>query len=216
MREKISSDIVKKYTDIGQELFRKLGCCGADKAESAMINTRLNQVQKLVGNLKSCPFKSNIMKESMEVFYDRRFKQKLDQNPYIIGWVNGVYDLKRNEFRPGRPEDFVSKTIPIEYKEYNESDEEVQNVIDFLLRVFPDETIRKYFLDTYSDIFVGGNNQKKVYMWTGEGDNGKSITQKFFEIMLGELAIKFNTQYFTGKKLLLVQQIQNYLEQHHL
>ena len=201
LREKISSDIVKKYTDIGQELFRKLGCCGADKAESAMINTRLNQVQKLVGNLKSCPFKSHIMKESMEVFYDRRFKQKLDQNPYIIGWVNGVYDLKRNEFRPGRPEDFVSKTIPIEYKEYNESDEEVQTVIDFLLRVFPDETIRKYFLDTYSDIFVGGNNQKKVYMWTGEGDNGKSITQKFFEIMLGELAIKFNTQYFTGKKV---------------
>ena len=201
LREKISEEVVLKYTDMGQELFRKLSCCGADKAEAAMINTRVKQVQKLVANLKSCPFKSNIMKESMEVFYDRRFKQKLDQNPYIIGWVNGVYDLKRNEFRPGRPEDFVSKTIPIEYKEYNESDEEVQNVIEFLLRVFPDETIRKYFLDTYSDIFVGGNNQKKVYMWTGEGDNGKSITQKFFEMMLGELAIKFNTQYFTGKKV---------------
>lgn len=201
LREKISDEVVLKYTDMGQELFRKLSCCGADKAEAAMINTRVKQVQKLVANLKSCPFKSNIMKESMEVFYDRRFKQKLDQNPYIIGWVNGVYDLKLNEFRPGRPEDFVSKTIPIEYKEYNESDEEVQNVIGFLLRVFPDETIRKYFLDTYSDIFVGGNNQKKVYMWTGEGDNGKSITQKFFEMMLGELAIKFNTQYFTGKKV---------------
>jgi len=38
-------------------------------------------------------------------------------------------------------------------------------------------------------------------MWTGEGDNAKSITQKFFELMLGELAIKFNTQYFTGKKV---------------
>ena len=45
-----------------------------------------------------------------------------------------------------------------------------------------------------------GNTYKKVYFWTGEGDNGKSITQTFFEKMLGELAIKFNTQYFTGKK----------------
>ena len=39
-----------------------------------------------------------------------------------------------------------------------------------------DSSLRRYFLDTYSDIFVGGNTQKKVYLWTGEGDNGKSVT----------------------------------------
>ena len=111
-----------------------------------------------------------------------------------------VYDLKLCIFSPGRPEDFISKCIPINYTEFDESDEEVQNVIEFLQKVFPDSSIRSYFLDTYSDIFVGGNTQKKVYLWTGEGDNGKSITQSFFEKMLGELAIKFNTQYFTGKK----------------
>lgn len=200
LREKISEDIVTKYSDIGSELFTKLASV-QDKGEEAMFNARLKQVQKIISNLKSSPYKNNIMKEAMEVFYDRRFKQKLDQNPYIIGFKNGVYDLKLNEFRPGRPEDFVNKTIPIDYTEYNESDEIVQNVIEFLVKVFPDETIRTYFLDTYSDIFVGGNKQKKVYMWTGEGDNAKSITQKFFELMLGELAIKFNTQYFTGKKV---------------
>ena len=200
LREKISEDIVTKYSDIGSELFTKLASV-QDKGEEAMFNARLKQVQKIISNLKSSPYKTNIMKESMEVFYDRRFKQKLDQNPYIIGFKNGIYDLKLNEFRPGRPEDFINKTIPIDYTEYNESDEIVQNVIEFLVKVFPDETIRTYFLDTYSDIFVGGNKQKKVYMWTGEGDNAKSITQKFFELMLGELAIKFNTQYFTGKKV---------------
>jgi P4 family phage/plasmid primase-like protien len=200
LREKISEDIVTKYSDIGSELFTKLASV-QDKGEEAMFNARLKQVQKIISNLKSSPYKNNIMKEAMEVFYDRRFKQKLDQNPYIIGFKNGVYDLKLNEFRPGRPEDFVNKTIPIDYTEYNESDEIVQNVVEFLVKVFPDETIRTYFLDTYSDIFVGGNKQKKVYMWTGEGDNAKSITQKFFELMLGELAIKFNTQYFTGKKV---------------
>jgi len=200
LREKISDDIAVKYSEMGSELFLKLSGI-QDKGEEAMFNARLKQVHKIVNNLKTSPFKSNIMKEAMEVFYDRRFKQKLDQNPYIIGFKNGVYDLKLNEFRAGRPEDFVNKNMPIEYIEYNESDEVVQSVIEFLLKVFPDETIRTYFLDTYSDIFVGGNKQKKVYMWTGEGDNAKSITQKFFELMLGELAIKFNTQYFTGKKV---------------
>ena len=195
LREKISEEIVLRYSTMGSELFMKIAGI-QDKGEEAMFNARLKQVQKIINNLKSSPYKSNIMKESMEVFYDRRFKQKLDQNPFIIGFKNGVYDLKLNEFRDGRPEDFVNKTMPINYIEYNESDEVVQNVIDFLVKVFPDQTIRTYFLDTYSDIFVGGNKQKKVYMWTGEGDNAKSITQKFFELMLGELAIKFNTQYF--------------------
>jgi P4 family phage/plasmid primase-like protien len=200
LREKISEDVVLKYSEMGSDLFAKLAG-NHDKGEEAMFNARLKQVQKIINNLKTSPYKSNIMKEAMEVFYDRRFKQKLDQNPYIIGFKNGVYDLKLNEFRAGRPEDFVNKNMPIEYREYNETDEIVQNVIEFLIKVFPDESIRTYFLDTYSDIFVGGNKQKKVYMWTGEGDNAKSITQKFFELMLGELAIKFNTQYFTGKKV---------------
>ena len=200
LREKISEDVVLKYSEMGSDLFAKLAG-NHDKGEEAMFNARLKQVQKIINNLKASPYKSNIMKEAMEVFYDRRFKQKLDQNPYIIGFKNGVYDLKLNEFRAGRPEDFVNKNMPIEYKEYNETDEIVQDVIEFLLKVFPDESIRTYFLDTYSDIFIGGNKQKKVYMWTGEGDNAKSITQKFFELMLGELAIKFNTQYFTGKKV---------------
>ena len=200
LREKISDEIVHKYAEIGSQLMLKLSSV-TDKGEAAAYTARITQAQKLIANLKSSPFKNNIMKEAKEVFYDRRFRQKLDQNPYIIGFMNGVYDLKQNEFRSGGPEDFISKTVPIDFKEYNESDEEVQNVIEFLLKVFPDESIRRYFLDTYSDIFVGGNSQKKVYMWTGEGDNGKSITQKFFEMMLGELAIKFNTQYFTGKKV---------------
>jgi P4 family phage/plasmid primase-like protien len=199
LRQHISKEIVELFSEKGRELWTKLGQV-QDKAEEAMYNARLKQVQKIVSNLKSSPFKNNIMKEAMEVFYNRDFKQKLNKNPNLIGFKNGIYDLKENIFRDGIPDDFISKCIPINYKKFHESDEDIQNVIDFLNKVFPDSSIRTYFLDTYSDIFVGGNTQKKVYLWTGEGDNGKSITQTFFEKMLGELAIKFNTQYFTGKK----------------
>lgn len=200
LRQRISDTIVKNYVEMGSQLLQKLGE-SADKAEEAMYNTRLKQINKLICNLKSAPYKNNIMKEAMEVFYDRRFKAKLDQNPYLIGFKNGVYDLKTNMFRPGAPEDFISKCIPINYKEYDESSQVVQDIIEFLKKIFPDKSIRTYFLDTYSDIFVGGNSQKKVYIWTGEGDNGKSVMQNLFEMMLGELSIKFNTQYFTGKKV---------------
>ncbi len=199
LRERISNEIVSKYVNMGKDIFTKIAEI-QDKAEEATYNVRIKQIQKIISNLKSAPYKNNIMKEAMEVFYDRRFKNKLNKNPHLIGFKNGIYDLKLNKFRAGRPEDFISKCVPIDYNEYEESDEKVQDVIEFLQKVFPDNSIRIYFLDTYSEIFVGGNLQKKVYLWTGEGDNGKSITQTFFEKMLGELSIKFNTQYFTGKK----------------
>ena len=199
LREHISERLVKDYIDYAMKLINEFGST-VDKAEEKMINERRKQVDRIISNLKSAPFKNNVMRECMEVFYDRNFKKKLDQNPMLIGFKNGVYDLAANHFREGTHDDYINKTIPIEYKEFTEVDNEVQDVKEFLCKVFPDKSIRTYFMDTYSDIFVGGNTQKKVYMWTGEGDNAKSITQNFFELMLGELAIKFNTQYFTGKK----------------
>jgi P4 family phage/plasmid primase-like protien len=199
LREKISGTIVQRFAKAGKELFGKLSQTN-DKAEEAMINARIKMVQKMCGNLKSAPYKNNVMKEAMEVFYDKRFREKLDTNAYLIAFNNGVYDLKLNIFRPGRPEDFISKSMPIDYIDYDEDDEKVQEVYTFLEKIFPDKSVRLYFLDTSCGVFVGGNQQKIVVFWTGEGDNGKSITQNFFERMLGKLAIKFNTNVVTGKK----------------
>lgn len=199
LRQKISKEISKKYVDMGKELYMEMSKA-EDKSEESMLNNRLKQVQKIISNLKASPYKNNIMREAMEVFYDRRFREKLNKNCYLIGFKNGVYDLKLNTIRPGRPEDFISKAMPIEYKEFDETDEEVLNVHDYLEKVFPDKSVRNYFLDVSSDVFVGGNHQKQVYFWTGEGDNAKSVTQSLFEKMLGELAIKFSTTLITGKK----------------
>jgi phage/plasmid-associated DNA primase len=39
-----------------------------------------------------------------------------------------------------------------------------------------------------------------VQIWTGEGDNGKSITQMIFEQMLGPYNVKLPTSLITGKR----------------
>jgi P4 family phage/plasmid primase-like protien len=198
LRERISSEIVDKFTEHGKDLMTKYAA--SDDAEQRMFKEKLNQVQKTIANCKSAPFKNNIMRECMEVFYDKRFRQKLDTNPYIIAFKNGVYDLKTNTFRAGRPEDFLSRSMAIDYIEFDEADEQVTAVHDYLEKVFPDTSVRQYFMDQSSDVFVGGNHQKVVLFWTGEGDNAKSVTQTIFEKMLGELAIKFSTTLVTGNK----------------
>ena len=195
LRDKISKEIVDLYSKKGGDYFNKLAQTN-DKA----AQDKINQTRKIMINLKTSPFKNSVMRECCDVFYNKNFKNELDTNPYLICFNNGVYDLKLNVFRNGKPEDYLSKSMPIGYYEFCDTDDRVTAVYDFLEKVFPDKSVRQYFLDQASDVFVGGNHQKVVIFWTGEGDNGKSVTQNIFEKMLGQLAIKFSTTLITGKK----------------
>ena len=199
LRTNISTEIVEKFSTYGGILFQKRSVC--DKTEEKLFQDQIKATQKMIQNLKSTPYKINIMKEAADIFYDKNFYKKLDINPYLIGFINGVYDLKKNEFRVGKPEDYISKCMPINFTDFTETDNKVFQVHDFLEKVFPDKEVRQYFMDQASDVFVGGNHQKVVLFWTGDGDNGKSVTQNIFEQMLGPYAIKFSTTLLTGKKV---------------
>ena len=202
LREKISEDIVHKFAKIAGEMNEHAvnNANKSEKSEKSDIQNKTKQILILGKKLKDASYKNNVMKEAAEVFYNRHFKNKLDTNPYLIAFKNGVYDLKNNIFRNGCPEDYLSKSLPIDYKIFDEGDDRVNDVFSFLEKIFPDKSVRTYFMDMSSDIFVGGNHQKVVLFWTGEGDNGKSVTQGIFEKMLGDLAIKFSTTLITGKK----------------
>lgn len=199
LRQKISGKIIERFSKAMAKLYDKLKTLETTD-EQKMIDAKIKQIRKMIQNLKNANYKSAIMKECLEVFYDPRFIEKLDCDPYLIAFSNGVYDLRNNTFRPGRPDDFLSKYMPINYVNYSEDDEKVQEIYTFLEQVFPDKSVKRYFMDIASDVFVGGNHEKIVVFWIGEGDNGKTITQKFFDLMLGKLAIKLNTNVITGKK----------------
>jgi P4 family phage/plasmid primase-like protien len=198
LRSKISTDLVSVYRRIRDNMFHNMA--GKSETELNAAREREGYITRIVNNLKTTPFKNNIMKECQEIFYCRDFEQKLNTNPYLIGFQNGVYDLESNQFRCGLPTDYISIQMAIRYQEFSESDHRVQDVRAFLEKVFPDHALRRYFLDIMSETFVGYNHRKQVYFWTGEGDNGKSITQMFFEKMFGRLSIKAPTTMITSRR----------------
>lgn len=151
----------KEYQELKKHCF-KMGC-------------------KLGGNRS----KSSILRECRQVFYDEYFEEKLNTNKYLIAFKNGVYDLKEYKFRNGNPEDYLSKRLPINYNNFSDENEWVMECRDFLSKVFPDKTLREYFIDTTTDLFIGGNFNKCFYFWTGDGNNGKSVTQKIICRMFG-------------------------------
>lgn len=197
LRELISNDLVKLYGKHGGDIFANSAVASPDDNS---FQLKIKQTQKLISNLKNSSYKSHVMREACEVFFNKNFKNKLDSNPFLIGFKNGVYDLKLDLFRTGRPEDYISKQMTINYINFNKTDDRVHAVEDFLEKVFPDTSVKNYFLDTSSDIFEGGNKQKTINFWTGEGDNAKSVTQTILEKILGPYAIKFTTTLVTGKK----------------
>ena len=198
LREKISSEIVAKYREQIVKMFSAPVANGEDQDNANSEKSK--KLMKIIKDLKSAPFKDNVMREAREVFYDRRFKEKLNVNPNLIAFKNGVYDLVNNVFRSGRPEDFISKCIPASYKIFSDDDINVQTVRNIFEKIFPDKSVNTYFWDTASEIFQGGNFRKIVQFWTGEGDNGKSITQMFYEKMLGNFSVVMPTSLFTSKK----------------
>ena len=203
LREKISDDreggLLRCFNDQVKHCAQKAGS-EEDGPTQKMWVERGKELKKVMRNLKMAPYKNNIMRECLEVFYDRDFTANLNQNPYLIAFKNGVYDLKTYSFRPGAPEDCISERCPINYKTFEPDSDDIRRIERILEQMFPDKSIREFFLTVYSEIFVGDNKQKVVLFWTGEGNNGKSMLQIFFEKMLGTLAIKFDTTLLTGKK----------------
>ena len=72
---------------------------------------------KLLTKFKcSLYFKSIVLKQCQKIFYDKTFMGKLDENPYLICFENGVYDIDKVEFRAGRPDDYISISTGFNYE----------------------------------------------------------------------------------------------------
>lgn len=200
LRSKISGEFVVEYEKIHREWMVKASETD-DKDEQKYMRKKGEQIMRLISHLKTAPFKNNVMKECSEVFYDPHFIQKLDSDPFIIAFQNGVFHLSDMVFRDGRPSDRISMCMPIKYRQdLSHNDPEVRAVFDFLEKIFPDRSVRDYFLNISCEVFVGGNTNKIVQFWSGDGDNGKSVTQSLFEKMLGPYSIKLPTSLLVGKR----------------
>lgn len=172
-----------------------------DAGEKKELEKKIKGIKAMIKQCKTAPFKNNIMTECVEVFRNNAFLPLLNKDPYLIAFKNGVYDFENVTFRAGKPEDYLSISLPIEYFDFGTMEHpKIMEIEDFFMKIFPDPEVRDYFLYQISHVFIGGNYNKIMMFWTGSGDNGKTITQTLFEKMLGSLAVKFSSALITGKK----------------
>jgi P4 family phage/plasmid primase-like protien len=182
------TDIFMKVKTEMYSALTELSALGNDmKAEEQNMSKSLKEIGTLLYNLESRPFKKNILGECSELFYDKHFYNKLNSDPYLFAFKNGVLNLKTNEFRAGKPEDFISKCAMVNYDtSYTNDNPLVCRMQHYLSTVFVDNDIRRYFMDYTSEIFVGGNQDKIFMIFSGEvGNNAKSMTINFLQNIFG-------------------------------
>jgi P4 family phage/plasmid primase-like protien len=148
------------------------GSAVVQQAREEMQKACAEQIKKLTDlalKLKVTKFKDDVLKECAELFYHERFEDKLNSDVNLLGFENGVFDLAANEFREGRPDDFVSFSTGINYVPYVDGHPIVRDVVRFWESVQPDRAIREYVLMTLASCLSGNIREERFHIWTGSG-----------------------------------------------
>lgn len=201
LRRAISSDFMKRFEAARVILSRQIRD-STDEVFKANAELTMKKISSLILKLKSVPFKSSIMKEATEQFNHEKFYSLLDTNPDLLGLTNGVIEIL-GPFaihRRSKPEDYVSMCSNTQFNP-NMSWEHpsVKECMKWFGQVFPVEALLHHFLKFASSCLKGINSDKIFPIWTGEGDNSKSMIVKLFEKTFGCYCIKFPVTLLTEK-----------------
>jgi P4 family phage/plasmid primase-like protien len=152
---------------------------GDDEVEREKYNEKSKKLGQIAIRLKTAGYKDSVMKECKGLFTDEKFEEVLDSHPYLIGFENGVYDLRMAEFRDGLPDDYISFNTGRNYCDYDPQSIEAREINSYLAQVFTNEPVREYMKDIMACMIDGGIRQEKFYIYTGSGCHAKDT-----EIML--------------------------------
>jgi P4 family phage/plasmid primase-like protien len=134
-------------------------------------------------------------------FYNSNFYKIIDQNKDLLGFDNGIYDLKTFEFRPGVSSDYVSLSTGYEYINYSQNDSVYIELVELLKKILPEEETHNFTLKALASCLDGHNRDENFYIFTGaRGANGKSTILDLLLKSLGEYAIISPVSLITGSR----------------
>lgn len=172
LRMKLSNEVWREYMAAARDLSHRATEV-TDHDQQEKFHDYARKMIDIATKLKSTSFKDNVMKECSEMFYVEKFLEKLDSHPNLIGFENGVYDLDAQEFREGRPEDYVSFSTNINYVKYEASHPIVQQIKTYFAQVLPMPSVRQYVLKLFATFLSGNIKEQKFNIWTGSGCHAK-------------------------------------------
>jgi len=189
IKDYISNNLVEYYDKINLFYINKREIT-KNEIDKKKYNIQITKVSNLIKQLKNTGFKTSIITEAFSIFntYNRQkmfdFDASLDNNSYLIGFNNGIYDLTKMEFRNGSPEDYISMSVGYDYNP--ESSDNMHKVDQFFKDIQPEESERNYLLTFLSSLLEFNNPEEKFTIFSGKTRNGKTKLTDLISHTLGD------------------------------
>jgi len=160
-----------------------------NKYESLLSNTDDKEeteiIKKLIKKLKGkLPFIHSIVDWIALLTFNIKFFEIIDENPDLLGFTNGVYEINNKVFREGRREDYITKTTGYDFPTDDDYGHK-KDIDDFLKKIFPDEEVRNFVVQTQAQALSGRKTEDLIYTHTGRGGNGKTILIEILKNVFG-------------------------------
>lgn len=180
LKNKISTDIFKKYCNLASYYNTKAATSDNDAEQSSFAETA-KKLNSIALKLKNAPFKKHVISECTTLFKvsSENFIDKLDSLHHIIGFENGVFDLNEMRFRDGMPEDYLTLTVGYDYVERNIEIE--KEIMQFVSSIVSGIVVRDYLLGMLAYNLSGNKYIEQCWFLTGHGRNGKGTLMTLLE-----------------------------------
>ena len=212
LRRKLSKNIHDMCKDLQEKAFEELQQIHPSDDDDELnehndgktVRAYCKKIAGIALKLKSTSWKTNIMKEASDIFYDKDFINKIDKNPDLLCFTNGIIDFAKKEFRKGQPSDYVSKCTNITYIKFNKENKEhmqiKHEIEDFFRKLFPNKSLNKYIWEHLASTLSGRNTNQTFNIYTGEGRNGKSKMAELMALVLGDYCGQVPITLVTGNR----------------
>ena len=156
-------------------------------AKKAFCEQQIDLIKKNCLKIGNVTFQKSIVESLKGLFYNKDID--LDSTWYLVGFNDGVYDLRTSTFRDYVPEDYMSMTVGYNYSKVLEAnDSELTKMIE---QIHPDEESRNCYLSVIATS-LEGKTLEKINVFNGDGRNGKGLLDELLRVTLGEYAITMN------------------------
>jgi P4 family phage/plasmid primase-like protien len=188
LRLSISTEIYNLYRDKMHVIVAEMQSYDPADPRYEELKKKSKHMMEVTSKLKRTNDKNNIMREAMEIFYDKDFNNNVDKNKYLLCCTNGVVDFKNGVFRDGLPSDYVTKCTHLCYNEFDPVHHSVKaaEITELFNKIYQVPELNKYMWDHLAGSLIGENINQTFNIYLGNGSNGKSKITKLMSLVLGD------------------------------
>lgn len=182
------------YKNKSEELFKLLeNCPKSDKEQEGVLNAGIKQSQKMLSNLKSAPYISNVCKSISGYSHDKDFESKvINKSIYELPIKGGkIINLETLDIRDRNRTDYFSFELDVNFLGEDHDFDKV--VIPFFKSITCNsDSLIDYHRRLWGYMMTGSISDRSLHIMWGNGCNGKSSLINIFKKIMGNFAVNLD------------------------